>query len=167
MAKRKGTSKETKTEIPDEALRQFELLDGAMPLAVIQELFSRAQISEAIQVAFWQEAAVKKPEDFVGIVGAITTHRDGRVEVKLVNLDGSKSVTFQNKPNDQNPDLTDAQMKEIKRAQGNRTFVRVKYQVEDGGKKPVNSVAVVGLPPADSGGHQTPQVPSPQPGGPL
>ena len=126
----------SKTPIPNKAIHRFEHLEG-IPLQVINELFSRMQMPENLQQAFWEQVAVKDVKSITGRVQAIVTDKEGTTRVTVEDKNGN-STTFYH-PRDMSPE----QLDEFKRAQNHGLKVGVLYQ-EEGDKKPINEVFVFG-----------------------
>lgn len=135
-------------EIPLEALRTFEAT--GVPLSVVSELFDRAELPVEIQERFWQVAREKQFSCISGKVGNIKTKRDGSVVVAIASTatGGAPSAgqatpltNFFYRP----PDITEAQLAELKRAQSAKLCVRICFQSEQGGR-PIDSVEVFECP---------------------
>jgi hypothetical protein len=121
------------TEIPVEARGRFEGC-GGIPVDVVAELFARSDAPAAVQAAFWEAVLVKDLKFISGHVSRIVTRRNG---TQVVIDDGhGHAYTFEV------PDeMTEDQLKEMKRAENHGLPVNVEFQTE-GTKKTVNSVEV-------------------------
>ena len=121
--------------VPREARNAFEQAD-AIPLDIVSELFGRAKIPTQLQAAFWETVAEKQHKSFAWKSIRIKTRRDGTKELILISS-SIEVIKFQIPD-----DLTDEQLEEMKRAQSANLPGVIDYQLEDGGKRPVNFVEV-------------------------